>query len=154
MAAKRVDKMVEDASSEGTTESVVLLATLVSRYRRALAHRKAGWWIKVRPKPTLTGPPAEPHHELDAGVRLEIEQIGGQCPVQAEGKLDGNEFYFRARGERWTLSVGGADVVASPDWHYEESYGESRFDAGWMSKEEALNFLRKAANLYHRGKQA
>lgn len=29
----------------------------------------------------------------------------GNCPVQAEGTIDGFPFYFRARGGSWKLSI-------------------------------------------------
>ncbi|MEP3616861.1 hypothetical protein [Parasphingorhabdus sp.] len=77
-----------------------------------------------------------------------IDMIGGNCPVQAEGTIEGKPFYFRARGQHWSLSVGGQDPVINPDWSYEEAYGEGPFDAGWMSEEEARGFLEKAAGLY------
>lgn len=77
-----------------------------------------------------------------------IEMIGGNCPVQAEGTVAGVEFYFRARGNRWSMGIGGADVVGAPDWHYEEPYGGEPFAAGWMSTDDALAFIDKAAQLY------
>lgn len=79
-----------------------------------------------------------------------IDWIGGNCPVQAEGAINGKSFYFRARGERWRMFIGGSDVVMDPEWFYEEPYGEEKFAAGWMSEEEALGFIRKAAEMYVR----
>jgi hypothetical protein len=80
------------------------------------------------------------------GIR--IKDIGGFCPVQAEGTIDGAPFYFRARGSRWSLSVGGADVIGAPEFHHEEPYGDGPFAAGWMEEEEARAFIEKAAGLY------
>lgn len=77
-----------------------------------------------------------------------ITSLGGNCPVQAEGTIDGKEFYFRARGERWSMSIGGSDVVGDPEWYYEEDYGAGPFAAGWMSEDEARAFIDKAAGLY------
>lgn len=77
-----------------------------------------------------------------------IDCIGGNCPVQAEGTIDGQPFYFRARGEHWSLSVGGADVIGDPAWYYEEEYPGGPFAAGWMSQEEARKFLQEAAERY------
>lgn len=36
-----------------------------------------------------------------------IDSFGGNCPVQAEGTIDGKPFYFRARGSSWSMSIGG-----------------------------------------------
>lgn len=80
----------------------------------------------------------------DAGVL--IIHLGGNCPVQAEGTVDGEPFYFRARGERWSMSVGGDDVVGAPDWYYEEPYGDRPYAAGWMSEYEARRFIEEAAD--------
>jgi len=73
-----------------------------------------------------------------------IDTIGGNCPVQAEGTiLGGTAFYFRARGDHWSIGIGG-DVVGNPDWHHEEPYD----NAGWMSESAALDLIDKAINLY------
>jgi hypothetical protein len=81
-------------------------------------------------------------------MMIEIEWIGGNCPVQAEGTVDGKEFYFRARGEAWSMQIGGQDVVGNPEWSYGEDYGDEPFAAGWMSEEEARAFIDKAIGLY------
>jgi hypothetical protein len=77
-----------------------------------------------------------------------IKYLGGNCPVQAEGTIDEAPFYFRARGEHWSLSVGGDDVVGDPDWYYEEDYGDGPFAAGWMTEAEARAFIEKGVELY------
>jgi len=66
--------------------------------------------------------------------------VGGACPVQGEGKLDGLPIYFRARHDGWSFAIcqkkhDDAVNVAwgdSPGWWTECDYGSS-FDAGWMS---------------------
>lgn len=78
---------------------------------------------------------------------VKIEQIGGNCPVQAEGKIDGQPFYFRARGESWSIGIGG-DVVGAPDWYYDEDYPGGQFAAGWMTEAEARAFINQAAEQY------
>jgi len=73
-------------------------------------------------------------------MKLIIREIYGECPVQGEGTIDGVEFYFRARHNRWSLSVG--------DWRYDESYGSIPYEAGYMTEDEARSFIRKAARAY------
>lgn len=38
---------------------------------------------------------------------LEIEDLGGYVPVQAEGRVAGRPFYFRARHDEWSFAVAG-----------------------------------------------
>ncbi len=78
---------------------------------------------------------------------ITIDWLGGNCPVQAEGMIDGKPLYFRARGSGWRLEVGG-DSVINPEWKYEEDYGDGPFDAGFMSEDEARAFIGKAVALY------
>lgn len=85
---------------------------------------------------------------------IRIETFGGNCPVQAEGFVDDKPFYFRARGESWSMSIGGADVVGEPDWYHEEDFGEEEYAAGWMTQWEALGFIAKAIGLYATGSAA
>lgn len=80
-------------------------------------------------------------------MELIIETIGGFCPVQAEGTVDGKPFYFRARGAHWAMNIGGEDLILQPDWRYEEDYGMWP-EAGWMTEEEARALIQKAVALY------
>lgn len=80
-------------------------------------------------------------------AEIVVSLIGGNCPVQAEGTINGKEFYFRARGQRWRIGIGG-DVVGDPDWSYSEPYGESQYDAGWMDERVALEMIKLAAERY------
>lgn len=83
---------------------------------------------------------------VDPGIK--IESIGGNCPVQAEGKIGREPFYFRSRGQRWSMSIGGEDVVMSPDWYMEERWGDTEFAAGWMPQYIALEKMAHAFRLY------
>ena len=75
---------------------------------------------------------------LPEGVTISSE--GGNCPVQIEGTIDGIAYYFRARGSRWSVGIGG-EPVAAPEWRWEDSYGPDVFAAGWMTLSEARGFL-------------
>ena len=79
---------------------------------------------------------------------IEVRYFGGNCPVQAEGAVDGQEFYFRARGARWSMSIGGDDHVLEPDWYHEEEWGDGPFSAGWMPEDVAREMMAKAFALY------
>lgn len=78
---------------------------------------------------------------------IAIALIGGNCPVQAEGDINGEPFYFRARGSRWSMEIGGNPVHGAAEWEYGESYGAWP-DAGWMTEDEARAFIAKAAALW------
>ena len=78
---------------------------------------------------------------------LVIEWLGGNCPVQAEGTVDGKPFYFRARGEHWRMGIGG-DPVGDPEWSREEKWGDSQFAAGWMEVGEAKKIIKRCAEEY------
>lgn len=41
---------------------------------------------------------------------IEIDSIGGACPTQAYGRIDGKPFYFRYRYGRWTIDIDGANI--------------------------------------------
>lgn len=82
--------------------------------------------------------------------RLSIGDIGGMCPVQAEGTINEKPFYFRARGEDWALSIGGDDVIAKPEWYRRRRYGDFP-SAGYITHAEAVNFIRDAGAAYVRG---
>lgn len=91
---------------------------------------------------------------------IEIDALGGNCPVQAQGKIDGEPFYFRARGQAWSLSIGsndrmrgsmgvhGRDVIGNPKWYHREEWGEDEFSAGWMPYETAREMIEKGAALF------
>lgn len=67
--------------------------------------------------------------------------------MQGEGTFYGEEFYFRARYDAWSISVGGDDVVLAPDWYYEEPFGAG-FDAGYMSLAKARICIEEAYEAY------
>ncbi len=81
-------------------------------------------------------------------MNIDIETIGGVCPMQIEGLIDDVEFYFRARGQAWALHVGGEEICLNPKWSYEEAYGATPYAAGYMTEGEAVEFLHEAAAMY------
>jgi hypothetical protein len=87
-------------------------------------------------------------------VRLEIDYLSGCCPVQSEGLINGNPFYFRSRGQRWQMAIGCDPVSISlyagskGGWYKEEPYGEQMFDAGYMEKSDAREIIERCAKEY------
>lgn len=76
--------------------------------------------------------------------RVRIKGIGGLCPVQGEGWVAGEEFYFRARWAGWRIEFG--DQGEPPLWTYAEGYREDlEYAAGYMPVEEAEAFVRREA---------
>lgn len=95
------------------------------------AEQKATW--------EREGPAAMAAFEATGAV---LDHIGGNCPVQAEGTVDGQHFYFRARYDEWQFHVAAtkAEIFDNPTFLIERTYG-SGFDAGWMPEHEALGFI-------------
>ena len=78
---------------------------------------------------------------------LEFNGIGGNCPVQSEGKWYGRPYYFRARGDRMQMHIAvNSDTEALDDdaWYYEEDFGDGPYDAGWAEHHECLAFMARA----------
>ena len=93
-----------------------------------------------------------PHNRDAAGrdgepLRLNIRMkvTCEACPLQIEGTIDGVPFYFRARGESWSIGIGGNDPVDAPQWHKCERWGDGRYAAGWMKEEEGRNIVEACA---------
>jgi hypothetical protein len=80
-------------------------------------------------------------------VTVHIAEIGGACPVQAEGTVKGVPFYFRSRWDRWAMHI-GADPLAAESWVYEELYSGGPMGAGYVSEQEAREFINKAADIW------
>lgn len=82
---------------------------------------------------------------------LSIDYLGGNCPVQAEGTINGMPFYFRARGNMWSFGAGddpvGAAMGLAVGWRATGEYGES-YDASWMSEDDAMRIINRCATEY------
>lgn len=63
--------------------------------------------------------------------------------MQIEGTFLGREFYFRARGRRWSIGVGG-DPVSAPQWSRGAEWGRGPYAAGWMPHKTAWRLVRKS----------
>lgn len=79
-----------------------------------------------------------------------VGRAEGQTPVQAHGLIDGEEFYFRSRGEHWSMSIGGTAIYQNPRWYYEETYGAWP-EAGMISTGQAYEFIAQAATKFRGG---
>jgi hypothetical protein len=85
------------------------------------------------------------------------------APVQAEGKISGKPFYFRARHEHWSFAV-SEDPNTDPidiqsheqgsvkGFFIEEGYGNEAFAASYMPLDEAERIIDSCAEMYLRVK--
>lgn len=81
-------------------------------------------------------------------MTIHIESIGGECPVQAEGTIYRHPFYFRARGDQWSIGVGG-DPVSSPIWDRREPWGLWP-EAGYMPHDVVEDYIHESAAMFRR----
>lgn len=97
---------------------------------------------------------SDTRRELEGLHRFELYHLSGWTPVQAEGRVDGHYFYFRARGSYWRFELGGSEQGSrSPRWWHEESWPSiTGFEAGYMSDEEAVGCILKSIDLFRSGK--
>lgn len=86
---------------------------------------------------------------------LLIDSITSPSPVQAEGTIGGNKFYFRARWDTWSFAVSENPeidpvLVDSPEkgFYIEEKYGNNSYEAGYMPLEKVNSILEHCADLY------
>lgn len=80
----------------------------------------------------------------DLPDNVTISYAGGSCPYQISGLYGDLPFYFRARGQRWRFSIqrpGQDPVGPNPLWSYEEAYPGEQFAAGYITNDEARDFL-------------
>ena len=89
----------------------------------------------------------------EIGMTLKISYSGGNCPVQVEGTIDNVPFYFRARGEHWSMGI-GSDPICTPDFYKYEKYGAGSFEAGWMEESVALEFVAQCIDEYLKKKES
>ncbi len=72
-----------------------------------------------------------------------LDSIGGNCPVQGWGSVDGLGWYFRARHSSWSLEIYDTDVTegklpaGDPVCEFRFQWGTTSHGAGYMSKTEA-----------------
>ncbi len=93
-------------------------------------------------------------------MKLTIDRIGGQCPVQGDGWVDEQFWYFRARGSRWSFEVwppgckpGPSGDLPEPDseWYIGRAWPPARTDefaAGYMPTEIAEQYIRHSAEMW------
>ncbi|APR80929.1 Hypothetical protein A7982_06276 [Minicystis rosea] len=81
-------------------------------------------------------------------------EIGGNCPVQGDGRVDEKPWYFRARGGAWSFEVADDPLCSDANWvsasgepgvMFEEDYDG---DAGWMDVDEAWRLVEEAITRY------
>lgn len=86
---------------------------------------------------------------MESVTSVDIKYVAGECPVQAEGHINGKPFYFRARGDRWSIGIGG-EPVSAPEWEWTEMWGLWP-SAGYMSNAEATALIMLSAQRFSAG---
>ena len=91
---------------------------------------------------------------MDAEV-YKIEWIGGPCPMQAWGTVDGDQFAFRSRWDRWSFTVSNDpkvepdDIESSEQGYFVEQLYGGRYGAGYMPENEARKIIDRDARTYY-----
>jgi len=131
--------------------TITILASEADDFFTGLGKVLAPVFAEQRAEWAEHGPAAE---KLLKDAAIELDFVAGNCPVQAEGMVDGERFYFRARGEHWALHIGAEDDwFTGREWRYEEAYGD-KYQAGWMPHHEALCFISQAVGRWRAEKTA
>ena len=85
-------------------------------------------------------------------MKLVIDCLGGNCPVQGKGSVDGVPFYFRARYDEWSMGIGstpaGIAIGFTEGWRRREAWGDGAYNAGWMEHDEARAIIERCAAEY------
>ena len=83
-------------------------------------------------------------------MTITVELTCRACPVHIEGEVDGQPFYFRARGQHWSMGIGG-DPVMEPKWYRRRQWSEEQFAAGWMDPDVAAALVHECVDAYRAG---
>ncbi len=76
-----------------------------------------------------------------------MERLTGSQPIQTTGLIDGEDFCLRERDGFWSLSIGGTDVIAKPDWYY----AMVQYTLDVPNGDAVYDFIAKVAALYRAG---
>lgn len=87
--------------------------------------------------------------------------IGGWCPVQGFGEVDGFPWYFRARGEHWSFGVSSsptgdpvdAGTKNDPNGYCERHEWGTWPGAGYVANEVAWRFIEQSISNWRTAKR-
>lgn len=83
---------------------------------------------------------------------IKIDYIGGVCPIQAEGTINGEQFYFRSRHQHWSLCIGKNPILGPHSklnkYYKKEKWGEGLHSAGFMNIKDAKIIIKNTINDY------
>lgn len=87
-----------------------------------------------------------PDHRIftDEVKDLVVTWVGGACPTQSEGTMNGQPYYFRARHGNWDLHMGGKAHIFEP----EMVISGNDPTVGWMEDGDVIEILRNGARIF------
>lgn len=74
-------------------------------------------------------------------------EFGGACPVQGDGKVDGLDAYYRARGTGWSFEL--TDSSGNVAWSYDSGRVYHFPDGGWLHYSVSQRNIERAVELYY-----
>lgn len=79
-------------------------------------------------------------------MNIVFDSLGGMCPVQGTGIIDGEQFYFRYRHDNAQLYVGGESPLENPRLYAEIRNVTGETDRGDLSEDEAVQLVGRLAD--------
>ncbi|MBS2018112.1 MAG: hypothetical protein JST00_34895 [Deltaproteobacteria bacterium] len=83
-----------------------------------------------------------------------VASFAGSTPLEGWGTVpDGRSFYFRARYEAWSLSLGATDdeAIEAPTWFWREPWGDAPYGAGYMPEETGREIFESCVDMIEAG---
>ncbi len=94
---------------------------------------------------------------MSGRLGTEIKMTCPGAPLQFEGAIDGNPFYFRARWEHWSFQItkpGTEPILPARDivlYSASGKVGEGEYSASWMAEDDGRNTINACVEDFRAG---